>query len=242
MIVGSRHPIDGSRRVALHLSLPPDPDAESVREHLNQLVRTFVSFAVAGGLPVIAPAPRCEIGASPNAPVIIFDVFPYAGPGLGVLLRMLGRLTDDASTLTVFVDGERGIIGRADTIQNPSETVWLFPPRRSELPFSLEIQPVAAWVNLQVEFDTVIAEHVTMLDTAIRIWMHVGVIGGFQLPTDGQSIETPSVAISRPVEGEDFVDWYIQMPDVPPQSLNSLVNVLAHCRQRGAPIRAVYLS
>lgn len=118
-----------------------------------------------------------------------------------------------------------------------------FPSLPAQLPFELVIAPTGSWVTIECDTsEPTDAALVDAIDAYVRAWARAGERGEFQavLPL----AERPPdfcLVLSQPVVGDEFVQWQCQMPDVPIQSLNILIRVLALFSESAARLTHVYI-
>lgn len=244
-------PLDGTTALTIDIRTRELTLPEDLRQHVRRTVGAFEALAADGGLVYCLDQNRFperllngvlswHQGGFVYAPAY----FPYGDRGLALLLRMFRRL----ATVGIHVDsasiqGTPGKIRDRSAIVSVAIELEVLPERIQDIPFELEIYPTGPWVNLQCDLLPTNSEAIaTTLDAGIKHWVEVVVLGGFHILTAGTSIEEEyGIGLSRPSVAEDFVEWHIQMPDVPPGSLNCLVNVLAHSCRQFPVIRTVYI-
>jgi hypothetical protein len=144
---------------------------------------------------------------------------------------------------TVSVNGGPTPATNRNAIFSVATQLEALPKRRERIPFQLEIHPTGTWVNLQCELAPIDPSTVvTKLDNKIHNWAEIILLGGFHVLTATNNVEDVyGISLSRPTVAEDYIEWHIQMPDVPPESLNCLINMLALFSESFLPIHALYI-
>lgn len=244
-------PLHSGRPIELQGLVTQPFHAELWTEQIQSTFDVFERFVELGGL---ALAPGVGIEARPyekadlnwyrNTFTYTWPRFPFGAAGFAVLLRMLGRLrVDDAAIYSVTIDGTPVEAVRKGSIDRIDEALGSVPHMRRDLPFTLDIQPTGAWVNVQCEFNPPIPDEIPQaLNAAVHGWVSVVAAAGFQLYAgEGDEEEAFGIGVNGPVVAEDFLEWYVQMPDVPLDSLNCLVNVLSSFSDRVFLIQSVYI-
>jgi hypothetical protein len=244
-------PLDGTKALAIdihtrELALPEDRG-----QHVRRTVEAFEALAADGGLVYYLDRNRFPERAldgllswRQGGFVYSPGYFPYGDRGLALLLRMFRRLATLGIHIdTVQVHGTRARVVDGSAIVSVATELETLPERMRKIPFELEICPSGAWVNLQCDLLSGDSDAIAAtFDTKIRNWVEVVLLGGFHIVSAHTSIEDEfGISVSRPSVAEDFVEWHIQMPDVPLESLNCLLNVFASYSQQFPVIRTVYM-
>jgi hypothetical protein len=217
-------------------------------QHIQHALHTFLNFIDLGGLGALPQPPNLvfhfyqqtnSIEYLPHEVKCSFNmVLPFGFEAFGLLVRMFHRLVVEGLRITdlVFNQGHT-------RFRYPEEYLNWTPNMRTDLPFELNIQPSSAWINIQCEIDENTSEtQLKQLDAALTTWADLVSWGGLQTETPLERMDEPFCAsLSEASYSVDQVEWHLQMPDVPFQSLNSLVNILAHCAENLLPIKLVYL-
>lgn len=251
MIINIPAPVDATKAVTLDIRIRDMPISEECRRHVHHIIDAFETLGVEGGLVY-----KLDLGHFPkqtlhgtlswhNSGIIYSSThFPYGDCGLALLLRMFRRAAIHGIRVdTVSINGAPISASDRSAIFSVATELEVLPKRQEEIPFQLEIHPVGAWVNLQCELAPADPNTVaTILDDKIHNWADVVLLGGFHVLTTEINIEDLyGISLSRPTVAEDFIEWHIQMPDVPPESLNCLINMLALFSESFLPIHTVYI-
>ena len=243
-------PVDGANAITVEVHLKRMPDDHD-RNLIYRVFDAFERLAADGGM--VYRFDRALFSEHVfhgtltwrnSSFVYALTCFPYGERGMALLMRMLRRLVINGIHVdTVLIHGIPIELTDRSTICSVERALENLPEMRRDIPFQLKIRPSGAWVNLQcnlmVVSTNVVAE---MLDSKIQNWASIVFFGGFHILTTNVHIEDEyGIGLSRPTVGEDFIEWHIQMPDVPPESLNCLVNILSHFSESFLPIDMVYI-